>query len=277
MPKPPKSQPAQKTQSKLNRTSAAANTKLDLSSFESFRDHPLVIPSIQRYHRDVILADAAVKVLVTDLENLNEEHEKSFGRVAFITIEGRVKTEDSFLKKLYIETRESSKSRGITAATLSTLYAGIRDLAGVRFSCPYFDQVTNAITSFVRPRLSELGHATDLRPRIKDKDYLDRGDERGYRSYHFFVNVSTPTDIFGNRELCLCEVQARSELQHVWAVKSHDLLYKMGAGWYFSDKDVVEDMRQVSNSLRAADQSLISIRDRIVKVRDASAVSKPKS
>jgi len=126
MPKPPKSQPAQKTQSKLNRTSAAANTKLDLSSFESFRDHPLVIPSIQRYHRDVILADAAVKVLVTDLENLNEEHEKSFGRVAFITIEGRVKTEDSFLKKLYIETRESSKSRGITAATLSTLYAGIK-------------------------------------------------------------------------------------------------------------------------------------------------------
>jgi hypothetical protein len=54
----------------------------------------------------------------------------------------------------------------------------------------------------------------------------------------------------------------RSELQHVWAVKSHDLLYKPSRGWQLSDKHVTEDMRQLSNSLRAADQFLVSIRDR---------------
>jgi len=33
-------------------------------------------------------------------------------------------------------------------------------------------------------------------------------------------------------------------------------------GWNMSDEHVVQDMREVSNSLRAADQFLISIRDR---------------
>ena len=61
----------------------------------------------------------------------------------------------------------------------------------------------------------------------------------------------------------VCELQARTELQHVWAVKSHDLLYKPGFGWQHSDNHVVKDMREVSHSLKAADQWLMSIRDRV--------------
>ena len=152
--------------------------------------------------------------------------------------------------------REDSEAKGFTRENLKKLYAEVRDLAGIRFSCPYFDEVRESISTYVRPRLSELGHATNLVAALPDKDYLEHGDDHGYRSYHFFVNVSTPTDIFGGRELCLCEVQARTELQHVWAVKSHDLLYKPDSGWYYSDAHVIEDMKQLSNSLRAADNDL---------------------
>ncbi|MEW6214747.1 MAG: hypothetical protein AB1478_06010, partial [Nitrospirota bacterium] len=107
--------------------------------------------------------------------------------------------------------------------------------------------------------------ATNLEefPDMKDKNMLDYGDELGYRSYHFFVKIPTIIDIFGGIEHFICEVQGRSELQHIWAVRSHDLLYKHGEGWNIPDEQAIEDMRQLSNTLRAADQFFVSIRDRI--------------
>lgn len=124
--------------------------------------------------------------------------------------------------------------------------------------------MTSTVETLVRPRLAGFGYATLLSvASLRDKSFLDAGDAFGYRSYHFYVKVPTDIDIYGNSQLCLCEVQARSELQHVWAVKSHELLYKAEEGWQLDDQHVVEDMRQVSNSLRAADQHLVSIRDRV--------------
>lgn len=123
----------------------------------------------------------------------------------------------------------------------------------------------------IRPGLQRLGYGSDLRPRLKDRDDLDEGDEWGYRSYHFYVQVPTPVDIYGKIKLRLCEVQARTELQHVWAVKSHDLLYKPGSGSRPLDRHVTEDMRQVSNSLRAADQFLQSVRDRVSRKEGSDA------
>jgi hypothetical protein len=32
---------------------------------------------------------------------------------------------------------------------------------------------------------------------LGDKNYLDKGDSKGYRSYHFFLKVPTPVDIYG--------------------------------------------------------------------------------
>ncbi|MCH8807370.1 MAG: hypothetical protein IH986_14980, partial [Planctomycetes bacterium] len=202
--------------------------------------------------------------LIADLERLNGSYRKKHGRVAFTSIDGRAKTEHSSFKKLYKLASSRPPSTAITKDTLTELHSRIRDVAGVRFSCPYYDEVRSAINAIIRPHLANLGYASDLQaePGCSDKNYLDQGDDTGYRSYHFFVRIPTPVDIYGESELCLCEVQARTELQHIWAVKSHDLLYKPDNGWSFGDPHVMEDMRQLSNNLRAADQALISIRDR---------------
>src|ERR1017187_1492659 len=176
MPKPKlKQQAVGKTKSK---SSADGAEKFDLKTFAKFRTHPLVLPLLKDYQRDATLAKAGVAVLVSDLESLNDEYQEQFGRVAFTTIEGRVKAEESFFRKLYSKSREDSKSVGITADTLQKLYKSIKDLAGVRFSCPYYDEVRQSISTVVRPRLNELGHATDLGDTYLDKDYLDNGDER---------------------------------------------------------------------------------------------------
>ena len=238
---------------------------VDLSKFEAFITHPWVDELVQKYHRDSVLAKNATVKLVKDLEELNREWFDKTGRVAFTTINSRVKRQDSFLRKVYKYCCESSRIEGFDHSKLTNCYSHVYDLTGCRVSCPYYDEIIDRVNGLIRPKLAERGYATKLQQQSEfiDKNFLNDGDDKGYRSYHFFIKIPTTTDIFGNIELCLCEMQARSELQHVWAVKSHDLLYKQNRGWIPSDNHIVEDMRQLSNSLRAADQYLISIRDRV--------------
>ena len=241
---------------------------LTLESFEEFRAHPWVQDLVPRYRKDAVLGKQAVMRLISDLHDLNNAYAEKKVHIAITSVEGRVKTETSFFRKLYLRAQEVGRNQGLTQGSLQRIYRGIKDLCGVRFSCPYLDEVRITIERLVRPGLAQLGYATSLKAApFRDQDYLDLGNEHGYRSYHFYVRVPTNVDIYRNSKLCLCEVQAGSELQQVWALKSHDLLYKPGAGWELADQHIQEDMRQVSNSLRAADQHLVSIRDRVRKLR----------
>jgi len=236
---------------------------LDLDNIAAFQAHPWLNPVLQKFDKDAVLSEAAAARLAHDLEDLNSWYYRENGRVAFTTIEGRVKPKDSMLRKLQDRCRTIGVRQGLTQQTPSDLYLAIHDICGVRFSCPYYDEVKTAINDIIRPHLRRLGYAVDLTDEFPDKDYLDQGDDLGYRSYHIFIRIPTRTDIFGNVQLQLCELQGRSELQHVWAVKSHDLLYDPTQGWIHSDRHVVADMIQLSNSLRAADQWLVSVRDRV--------------
>ncbi len=217
---------------------------LTLESFEEFCAHPWIQDLIPRYNKDAILAKHAVVRLTSDLHDINA-YAAGHGHFGFTSVEGRVKTEASFFHKLYFRAQEAARSQGLTQGSLKRLYRGIRDLSGVRLSCPYLDEVKATVEELVRPRLARLGYAISLKGApFRDQDFLDMGNEHGYRSYHFYLQVPTNVDIYGNSKLCLCEVQAQSELQHVWALKSHDLLYKPGAGWQLTDQHVQEDMRQ---------------------------------
>jgi ppGpp synthetase/RelA/SpoT-type nucleotidyltranferase len=238
---------------------------LDLASNQSFRAHPWVAAILQQYHdHGSILAKHARLRTINDLMQINQDYFEREHRVAFSDIQGRVKAEDSLLRKLHKLCRASAQTRGITQSSIQEIFSDIKDLCGVRVSCPYFDEIIPAINTLIRPRLSELGYVTTIvESEYKDKDYLDNGDEFGYRSYHFYIRVPAIIDIFGSAELVLCEVQVRSELQHIWAEKSHDLLYKPDEGWHQSDDHVFKDMRQISNLLRSVDQLLVSVRDRV--------------
>jgi ppGpp synthetase/RelA/SpoT-type nucleotidyltranferase len=246
-------------QNRTNLPAARGAEKIDLADKSAFCSHPWVEQILSRYRRDALLAEHAMQRISDDVRSINYLPATKSGRVRFTTVEGRVKLEVSVLRKLYQKCKAGSRETGVTPTTLQSYYDDIKDICGVRLACPYYDEVLPAIAS-IRSRLEALGYVTNVTG-LADRNFLDSGDELGYRSYHFFVKVPTETTIFGDSELCLCEVQVRTELQHIWAVKSHDLLYKKDLGWQETNH-VAEDMRQLSNSLRAADQSLISIRDR---------------
>jgi ppGpp synthetase/RelA/SpoT-type nucleotidyltranferase len=251
---------------------APVSPPLEPEEFEAFKAHPWVRELGKRISDDSALAQQALARIIQDLGAINRTYVEQHGRTALVSVEGRVKQSDSLLLKLQRECRRASGRTAVTQEMINKLYGRIHDLCGVRFACPYLDEVRHIVEELIRPGLQRLGYASDLRPRLKDKDDLDEGDEWGYRSYHFFVQVPTPVDIYGKIKLRLCEVQARTELQHVWAVKSHDLLFKPGTGVRPLDRHVTEDMRQVSNSLRAADQFLQSVRDRVSRQGGSDAV-----
>lgn len=235
-----------------------------LESYAAFNNCPSVKALQPRYARHAILAAAACSKVVEDLTVFNQSYDREHMRAAFTTIEGRVKKPDSFFKKLYRACVETD--RVVTQDVLVEYYESISDMCGVRFSCPYMDEVKQIIKKLVRPWLKGRNYRTDLQSAgHPDKDLLDSGDDVGYRSYHFFIEVPTPIDIYGKIETCICEVQARSELQHVWASRSREEFYKPEGELLFSDEHVLEDMKGISDLLHSADGFLVSVRNRIEK------------
>jgi len=242
---------------------------VQLDSFESFERTPAVQEVMATYrNQDMILYTDACETAYRDLCEYNvryaEEHD---GRFTFTHVDRRPKTPESLLKKLYALTlKRRDLGGGVDRDVVHECYMEIKDKAGARVSCPYYDDIYRAIEEVIRVGLANKGYGVNLGntdPGLRDRDWLDQGDgESGYRAYHLYLKVPTRTDIWGTIDLVLCELQLRSELQHVWAVKSHDLVYKIDE-WDFSDPNVVGDMKAVSNSLRAADQNLQSIRDRL--------------
>lgn len=243
----------------------------DLADFKAFKSHRLVRPFRDRYETDALLATYALARVIQDLQDLESRYREQHDTTLFTAVQGRVKEENSFVKKLQESCQELATTKGFARETIEEAYAGIKDLCGVRVSCPYIDQIVPTINGVIRPRLGDAGYATDLRqePGHADKDLLEFGDERGYRSYHLYLSAPTVVDIYGKIEMCLCEVQVRTELQHVWADKSHNLVYKPDEGWDHSDSHVLADMREASNLLKAVDQHLVSIRDRARKAGES--------
>lgn len=240
------------------------DSPINLTSYEYFRKSEWVDNFLKDYRRNAIVAKSAINRLLYDLDYLNKEHETKSGRILFTTTEGRVKTEESFFRKLYDKCCKKQKHDGVSANSIKDTMNDIKDLAGVRFACPYFDEVLTAINNYIRPHLSSLGYATELENAgLTDKNFLDNGDKNGYRSYHFFVRVPTVINVFNDVELFTCEIQGRSELQHIWAVKSHDLIYKGNEKRLIGIDKYREDMKQISNNLRSMDHFLCRVRSEI--------------
>jgi ppGpp synthetase/RelA/SpoT-type nucleotidyltranferase len=240
---------------------------IDISNYETFMSHPVLKDLEQKFEKQRILAKRAIIKLINDLKEIDSKYYTDNKRAIFTRVEGRAKENFSFFNKLRSWCEENAPTKGITETIVKETYSEIKDLCGVRFACPYYDDVEYAIENLIRPGLIKRGYAVDLRkiPGYEDKNTLYAGNEEGYRSYHFYVRIPTQISIYGDEEMCLCEIQGRTELQHAWADKSHNLFYKPDAGWGKPDDLVKSDMQAISLSLSTADQFLMSVRKRVRK------------
>jgi ppGpp synthetase/RelA/SpoT-type nucleotidyltranferase len=247
--------------------------EINLESYESFMAYIDRSEFIQAYDRDRKKAATACNDLKELLEHISEQYGKDTGKNLFVHVgTARVKDKESFFRKMYNKCCYGCGSVSLNERALKKYYKDVKDIAGVRFACSYTDEIVPAIT-IIRPELLRRGHAPDLNGRRgpKDNDYLNKPGPDGYRAYHFFVKFLITVDEYNEKqEEVLCEVQGRSELQHVWAVKSHDLIYKPLGGRDVDDPLIKREMANISNMLATCDESFNIIKTKIQDITGGS-------
>jgi ppGpp synthetase/RelA/SpoT-type nucleotidyltranferase len=227
-------------------------------SYADFREKTIIKELLQKYDQNLSLYRFACVRLCRDL-SMNPE---VLGLIT--SIEGRIKSKDSLFKKLYGNVKEAvSKGQDLSDLYIQNVFKQILDISGVRLACKYVDEIKE-IVGKIRKSLANGGYEVDLQSQgqiYKDKNYLIEPDpDTGYRGYHFFVQVSLDPLITGMKGK-VCEVQIRSELQNIWAKRSHELLYKKHG---HVPEIKLEYMKHLSKLISSADDFLISIRNETI-------------
>jgi len=152
--------------------------------------------------------EAAAEILATHLRHVLRLSKLVDPQVVPTRVSSRAKSAKSALVKIARKRKE-----GLKLNTPRSVETHITDLAAARVVCDYLTDIVLIHGYLERhPAIRILRHATE--------DYVAK-PKNGYRGVHLLVEVQTA---FGK---AVCEVQIRTMLQHAWAEKSHDMLYKL--------------------------------------------------
>ena len=161
--------------------------------------------------------------------------------VSYLTINYRIKTFDSFLKK-------------IERKSYTNPFEQMEDVCGIRIICYYrsdIEQICDIISNQFKILESQ------------DKEELLEEDQFGYRSHHFIIKIKdewleAPNyKYLGNLK---AELQVRTNLMHTWAEIEHKLEYK-------KDDDIPTKFKRkfsrISAMLEEADEQFEELREDI--------------
>ena len=125
------------------------------------------------------------------------------------TIKGRVKSFDSYYRKVLKKLRERPGLDSLPA---------ISDILGIRIICPFLENL-KVTERMLREALQVL--------KVERKGYNVRVYEFGYESTHLMVRIpECILTTFHLKQELLCEVQLQTILQDAWSEVEHELIYK---------------------------------------------------
>ena len=159
---------------------------------------------------------AGIKEIRTKLEILDEEFKTKYDYNPIHSIESRLKSPQSILKKV--------KAKGLPV-TIESVSENITDIAGIRVICNYIDDIY---------RVSELLTSQDDVTLIRVRDYIKNPKLSGYKSLHLIVEI--PIFLSTGATPIPVEIQIRTIAMDFWASLEHKLKYK-------TDNDVPDDLR----------------------------------
>lgn len=234
-------------------------------AFRTFQSLPEVARRELEYRQVYPFLETATYYLEGLLNNFLDEHKKKHKVDLFVSCDIRAKSWASVQLKLWGKLRERQATR-IGRKEVEEAYNSIDDLAGGRIEVSYFDEVQNRAGHLIQ-YFSSIKFDTDLISQgIRDKIYLN-DDNEGYRAYHLFVQGPVKHHSSKQKKIVF-EIQIRSSFQHVWAKLMHPLVYSRFRGRQGGiPEPVKQDMRNLSVQIFAADGALMSLRDRVKRVK----------
>ena len=178
--------------------------------------------------------EAARDYLVKEIEVVREEMKKKYDLDPVEHLISRIKSEESM--------REKCRRKGFEETTESAL-TKIFDAVGIRVVCAFISDVY-----IIRDHLVQLPNC-EL---VKEKDYIKRAKDNGYRSYHMILKVWGAVYV---------EIQLRTISQDTWDALEHHLYYKKEK--MVDDVLIETELKRCADELASTDLSMQTIRDMI--------------
>lgn len=195
----------------------------------------------------------------------SEEYSKVFDRneydprskASVPLVYSRSKPFDSVCEKVYFD--EVDKDR---------IYEQLPDLGAVRVTCQYLSQVYYLYEKMVLGHLAQKCRIEVEKDQIRD--YMKNPKKSGYRSLQMALLV--PSFDIHNSEKVRCELQIRTDIQHAWAEKEHQLIYKNRRFKKLQQDDpkatseILEMSCAAMGILHSVDEQLQAIRNMVKRV-----------
>ena len=161
---------------------------------------------IDSWKEVTLIYNAALKMITTKMEILNDEFQHVHRYNPIEHIKARIKTPESIVKKLKRDGHES---------TIDNMIKHINDIAGIRVICSF--------TSDIYRIADMISEQRDIRV-IAVKDYITFPKSSGYKSYHMIVTV--PVYLSDRTVDTKVEIQIRTVAMDFWASLEHKIHYK---------------------------------------------------
>ena len=186
----------------------------------------------EQFNRLMVRYIAALKVLETQIEIINDDFKyiKKYNPIEHI--KSRIKSADSIENKLLKENREF---------TVENVEKYINDIVGIRIICAFKKDIYELI---------ELIRRSDIIRVIKEKDYIDNPKKSGYRSYHIIAEV--PVELINEKSYVKAEIQIRTLAMDLWASLDHKLSYKEDD----CPEHILKKLYEVSNQMNEIDDEM---------------------
>ncbi|WP_374929499.1 GTP pyrophosphokinase family protein [Kytococcus sedentarius] len=182
----------------------------------------------------------ALDEVLTKIDILAEEAEARGTRGPIEHVKHRVKSFDSILHKM---------NRLGCGPDLDVVAREIRDIAGVRVTCPYIEDTF---------RLAEMLMGQPDLTVLETKDYISHPKPNGYRSLHLIVTV--PVFLAEETLEVPVEIQIRTIAMDFWASVEHQIRYK------YHDEvpdDVGETLRESAVTAWELDRQMSGLRQTV--------------
>jgi len=190
---------------------------------------------LEKFEHQRIKYEAALKVLETQLEIINDDFKlvKNYNPIEHIKT--RIKTIDSISKKL------ADDGLVFTAENVDKY---LSDVVGVRIICSSLHDIYDLVKIIKKQSNLKV---------LYDKDFISNPKDSGYRSYHIIVMV--PVDLVSEKVMVKAEIQIRTMAMDLWASLDHKLSYKSP----YSNEMITNKLICISNELQSIDEEMADL------------------
>lgn len=195
---------------------------------------------LTEYKGMILLYRGAIREMTAKLEILGDECRFSNRYNPIRSIESRIKSDESIVRKLQRKGKDIS---------VDNIQAYVEDVAGMKVLCRNTKDIYHVV---------DLIHSMPGIEVIREKDYQLDPKMSGYRSYHMVLSV--PVTLSGKTVTTKVEVQIHTMAMDVWAELEYEIGFKCRQE---VSEQVLKDLRECADMIQYVDKKMLAIKEQV--------------